>query len=112
MCSAVEPDTLRNAFHIVAKEGKLEVLNILCEFHAKSEIPIQIDQQDIQGWTALSLATRYGHAMMVERLLELGATPNPEPIGMFSNSLMIATDMFNLHIVTMLLEKCSNLNLR
>jgi len=62
-----------------------------------------LNAQDARGWTALSLAIRYGHTQVVRTLLECGARPvTGDTLG---NALLIAVDLNDLQ--TLRLMDCS-----
>lgn len=60
---------LKKHFFNAAREGDMEVLELFIESR------YDLDTQDTKGYSALILATYYGHLNAVERLLTAGANP-------------------------------------
>ncbi|KAK2595807.1 hypothetical protein QQS21_006571 [Conoideocrella luteorostrata] len=61
----------RTSLHIVAGQGHAEITKILLE-----EGKVEMEATDVDGVTALYLASLWGHHQAVKTLLEMGADPN------------------------------------
>lgn len=70
-----DPDEQKmTMFHHAAFSGNIDVLKLLLSVGEKQKI--NLDAEDVDGWTALHYASEKGHADVVALLLEEGANIN------------------------------------
>ena len=97
----------RTALMLATRAGRLDMVEKLLQFSG-----IGIDQQDVNGMTALYLAAKYGFEKLVDLLLTAGATIDIVDFKVGRSALRCAAERDHVKIIELLLQHNARPNLK